>query len=174
MGNRNLVTVVKSGSFFQFAGQSGDIFKITAKEITDSEKQAMIDRTNRYQTEGDIYHADSYTVVKLKKGDIIYGMLPGQSVFYTDQATLDSANGSYKTMYQLLQIRPHPVYGYRTKVGKYAVQADCYVTAGLCQANREISIDGKAEVLGDGGAYQYVVFDYAQKLKLVEEITLHE
>ena len=100
---------VPPGSFVQFAGQAGDIFKITAKDITDSEKQALIDRTIRYQTEGDIYHADSYTVVKLKKGDIIYGMLPGQSVFYTDQATLDSAKGSYKTMYELLQIRPHPV-----------------------------------------------------------------
>jgi hypothetical protein len=147
---------------------------VTAPEISAKEKQDLIDRTIHYQTEGDVYHADSYEVVKLKKGDIIYGMLPGQSVFYTDEATLKAGDGSYQTMYRLLQIRPHPVYGYRTNVGKYELLEDAYMTAGVCRANRQITVDGKAENLGDGGGYQYVVFDFSNKLKLLEEITLHE
>jgi hypothetical protein len=150
------------------------VLTTTPTGITDQEKQALIDRTVSYQTEGNVYHADSYEVIELKKGNIIYGMLPGQSVFYTDQATVDAGRGSYKTLYQLMQIRPHPVYGYRTKVGKYEVLEDFYVTAGTCRANREITMDGKTENLGEGGGYQYVIFEFEQKLKLDEEIGLQE
>jgi hypothetical protein len=139
-----------------------------------AEKQAIIDRAVSYQTEGGVYHGDKYQVVKLKKGDTIYGMLPGQSVFYTDKATLDLGQGSYKRLYNLMQIRPHPVYGYRTKAGKYRVLEDIYVAAGLCQANSTIIVDGKTENPGEGGGYQYVVFDYTSRLILLEETILHE
>jgi hypothetical protein len=147
---------------------------LLALKISDQEKQALIDKTRAYQFEGGVYHADSYTVVELKKGAVIYGMLPGQTVWYADQATFEAGRGSYKALYQLLQIRPHPVYGYRTSVGKYEVLTDIYVTAGVCRANQEISVDGQTENLGAGGGYQYVVFDYKDSLKLLEEIKLNE
>ncbi len=133
------------------------------QDITGEERQAIIAAAVSYQTEGGVYNADSYEVVKLAKGDIIYGMLPGQSVFYGDKATVDKAQGSYKTLYSLLQICPHPVYGYRTKVGKYEVLADMTIT-----------VDGKVETLGDGGGFQYVILDYENTLKLLEETGLHE
>ena len=142
--------------------------------ITEKEKQAITDAAISYQTEDGVYEADSYDVTKLTKGDIIYGMLPGQSVFYTDQATVNTGKGSYKTLYNLIQIRPHPVYGYRTKLGKYEVLEDMYVAAGKCLANKTITADGKTETLGDGGGFQYVIFDYESKLKLLEETDLHE
>lgn len=144
------------------------------QDITEQDRQAITAAAISYQTEGGVYNADSYEVVKLTKGDIVYGMLPGQSVFYEDQATVDMAKGSYKTLYSLLQIRPHPVYGYRTKLGKYEVVEDMYVAAGKCLANKTITVDGKTETLGDGGGFQYVIFDYESKLKLLEEIDLHE
>jgi hypothetical protein len=144
------------------------------QDISVMEKQAIIDKAVSYQTEGSTYSADSYQAVKLKKGNIIYGMLPGQSVFYTDQGTVDKGQGSYKTLYSLLQIRPHPVYGYRTKLGKYEVTEDVYVAAGNCLANKKITVEGKPEDLGEGGGYQYVVFDFAAKLKMLEEADLHE
>jgi hypothetical protein len=147
---------------------------VTVSGMTEKEKMDLIDRTIAYQTDGNVYHADNYEVVKLDKGNIIYGLLPGQSVFYTDRASLEAGQGSYKTLYRLLQIRPHPVYGYRTKAGKYEVQADIYVAAGTCRANREIIVDGKTEIMGDGGGYQYVIFDFTKNLKLLEEIELHE
>jgi hypothetical protein len=137
-------------------------------------KASLISQAVGYQTQGGVYSADSYEVVKLKKGDTIFGMLPGQSVFYTDQATLKEGQGSYKTLYSLLQIRPHPVYGYRTKLGKYQVLDDMHVAAGRCLANRTITIEGKTENLGNGGGYQYVVFDFTSKLILLEESDLHE
>ncbi len=142
--------------------------------ISDQEQKAIIDAAVAYQTDDNIYHADTYDVTKLSKGDIIYGTLPGQSVFYTDQATVNAANCSYKTIYQLTQIRPHPTYGYRTKLGKYEVLEDMYVACGKCMANKTITIDGQNENLGEGGGFQYVVFDYKTKLKLLEETDLHE
>jgi hypothetical protein len=142
--------------------------------ITAAEKQSIIDAAVAYQTDGNIYHADSYDVVKLPKGAIIYGMLPGQSVFYTDNATIDKGRGSYKELYTLLQVRPHPTYGYRTRLGKYEVLEDTYVASGLCLANSVIIIDGQTENLGAGGGLQYVVFDFDKKLKLLEETDLHE
>jgi hypothetical protein len=143
-------------------------------DILEKERQAIIAQAISYQTEGGVYQADIYEVTKLKKGDIIYGMLPGQSVFYLDKATADMGKGNYKTLYTLAQIRPHPIYGYRTKLGKYEVLEDMYVPCGTCLANKTITIDGKNENLGDGGGFQYVIFDYESKLKLLEEITLNE
>ena len=145
-----------------------------AQDISPNEKQAIIAQAISYQTEGGVYQADTYEVAKLNKGDIIYGMLPGQSAFYLDKATADMGKGSYKTLYALLQIRPHPVYGYRINLGKYEVLEDMYVACGSCLANKMITIDGKNENLGDGGGFQYVIFDYESKLKLLEETTLNE
>jgi hypothetical protein len=144
------------------------------QDIDATAKGSIISKAVSYQTDGGVYAADSYEVVKLKKGDSIFGMLPGQSVFYTDQATLNEGKGSYKILYSLLQIRPHPVYGYRTKLGKYEVLEDMQVAAGKCRANKTITIEGKTENLGDGGGYQYVIFDFTSKLILLEESNLHE
>jgi len=145
-----------------------------AQDIAEQDRQNIIATAVSYQTDGGVYKADSYEVVKLTKGEIIYGMLPGQSVFYGDQATIDKAKGSYKILYNLFQVRPHPIYGYRTKLGKYEVLEDMYIAAGKCLANKTITVDGKTEVLGDGGGFQYVILDYSSKVKLLEETNLHE
>jgi hypothetical protein len=156
---------------FSIAGLSGCS---TVQGITEQDKQTIINTAVSYQTQDGVYSADSYEVVKLNKGDTIYGMLPGQSVFYINQSTVDEGKGSYKTLYNLLQIRPHPIYGYRTKLGKYEVLTDIYVAAGKCLANKTITIDGKTETLGNGGGFQYVVMDYQSILKMLEESDLHE
>jgi len=131
-----------------------------AQDIGADQKNTIIVQAVAYQTEWGIYKADSYEVTRLRKGDIIYGMLPGQSAFYTDKATVDAGKSSYEALYSLLQIRPHPVYGYRTKLGKYEVLEDMNVASGKITANREITVDGKTEFLGNGGGFQYVVFDF--------------
>jgi hypothetical protein len=142
--------------------------------ISESEKKAITDAAVSYQTQGQVYSADTYQVVKLKKGDMIYGMLPGQTPFYTDQATVDAGKESYKTLYSLLQIRPHPVYGYRTQLGRYEVLTDMNVASGKCLANKAITIEGKTETLGDGGGFQYVIIEFKDKVKLVDQSELHE
>jgi hypothetical protein len=137
---------------------------------TTSEEQAIIDQAVTLQTEGDTYEADDFDVTELKKGDQIYGMLPGQSAFYTSQATVEEAGGSYIKLYNLLQMLPHPEYGYRTQLGTYEVQEDMWVATGLCLVNSEVS----GQFTGDGGGAQFVVPDYATSLKLISTEDLHE
>ncbi|WKY47914.1 hypothetical protein Q5O24_00890 [Eubacteriaceae bacterium ES3] len=137
---------------------------------TDSEMESIIDQAVTLQTEGGTYQADDFDVTELKKGDLIYGMLPGQSAFYTSEATVEEAGGSYVKMYQLLQMLPHPEYGYRTQVGTYEVQQDIWVATGLCIVNSEVS----GQFTGDGGGAQFVVPDFDTNLKLISTEDLHE
>ncbi|WKY44752.1 hypothetical protein Q5O14_01250 [Eubacteriaceae bacterium ES2] len=138
--------------------------------LSTSDEEAIIDQAVSLQTEGDTYEADDFDVTELKKGDQIYGMLPGQSAFYTSQATVEQAGGSYIKLYNLLQMLPHPEYGYRTQLGTYEVQEDMWVATGLCLVNSEVS----GQFTGDGGGAQFVVPDYETSLKLVSTEDLHE
>lgn len=138
--------------------------------ISDAEKQEIIDAAVALQTSGGTYKADAYDVVLLHAGDVIYGMLPGQSAFYTDLATVESCDGSYVEMYRKLQMLPHAEYGYRTQLGAYEVKEDMWVATGICLANSVI--DGVEA--GPGGGTQYVIPDYEQVLELTETVDLHE
>ncbi len=141
-----------------------------AASIPDAEKQAIIDEAIAIQTDGGTYQADEYSVIQLKKGDKIYGMMPGQSAFYTDKATVDKAEGSYVKLYEMLQISPHPEFGYRTQIATYEVLKDMWVATGKCLANSEVS--GKPT--GAGGGEQFVVPDYETSLKNIETVDMHE
>lgn len=138
-----------------------DISAEQAKEITD--EAAAI------QTGGGTYGGDVYYVVELHKGDVIFGMLPGQSAFYTDLTTVEMCQGSYIEMYRRLQMLPHVEYGYREQLGVYEVQEDMYVASGFCLANSEIN----GTYAGPGGGLQYVVPDFEDDLKLIETRDLH-
>lgn len=138
--------------------------------LSQEEQQAVVKEAVALQTDGGIYQGDEFTVVQLRKGDKIYGMLPGQSAFYTDAETVEKADGSYTALYQLLQMMPHPEYGYRTQVATYEVQEDMWVAKGQCLANSVI--DG--QVAGNGGGVQYVIANYEDTLKNVETVDLHE
>lgn len=138
--------------------------------ITDAEKQEIIDAAVALQTSGGTYKADAFDVVRLSAGDTVYGMLPGQSAFYTDLATVESCDGSYVKMYEKLQMLPHAEYGYRTQLGAYTVKEDMWVATGICLANSVI--DGVEA--GPGGGTQYVIPDYEQVLELTETVDLHE
>lgn len=154
-----------------------DIADLTweARQLTDvpaigqEAAQAIIDAAVDWQTYGGTYQADLYHVTELQAGERILGMLPGQSAFYTNADTLAASGGSYVEMYSLLQMVPHPEYGYREQVGVYEVKADMWVATGYCLANSVI--DG--EWTGPGGGVQYVLPDYEDALQLVETIDLH-
>lgn len=125
--------------------------------------QEIADAAVAMQTDGGTYSADVFHAVQLKAGDIIYGMLPGQSSFYTDLATVEICDGSYVEMYRRLQMLPHPEFGYREQLGEYKVLEDTWVASGFCLANSEI--DGTWA--GPGGGLQYVIADYETALELV-------
>jgi RHS repeat-associated protein len=58
----------------------------------------------QWQGRGIYKGRDSWSNTMLKEGDIIYGGAPGQSGFYFDKATLDSAGGSRARLWQSLQV----------------------------------------------------------------------
>ncbi|WP_186454740.1 hypothetical protein [Nitrospirillum amazonense] len=111
------------------------------------------------------YAADEWEMKDLKAGDKVYGGLPGQSAYYTDIQTLENAGGSRTDLFQSLQVKEHPEFGYRPKVGEYEVINDARVPFGTVKANPG---------LGDGGGSQYFISDYADNLRLVREIQLGE
>lgn len=140
-------------------------------DIGEAEENAIVSEAVDIQAgDGSSYKADTFCVVELKAGDVIYGMLPGQSAFYTDAATVEACRGSYTTMYEMLQMLPHPEFGYREQLGSYTVKEDIWAAAGYCLANS--TIDG--EFAGPGGGFQFVIPDYESVLELSETIDLHE
>lgn len=131
---------------------------------------AVVDAAVALQTDGGTYHADVFHAVELHKGDIIYGMLPGQSAFYTDLSTVEACDGSYVAMYERLQMVPHPEFGYREQLGVYTVNEDAVVASGYCLAND--TIDGTTA--GPGGGVQFVIPEYEELLELTQTVDLHE
>jgi hypothetical protein len=65
------------------------------------------------------YKIDQWTMTELKKGDIIYGGLPGQSRYYTSIKTVLNSAGDKDILGQILQIKPDEMLGYRPKIGEY-------------------------------------------------------
>jgi hypothetical protein len=111
------------------------------------------------------YNADHWIPKQLKKGDRIFGGLPGQSAYYTDSVTVDAANGSREALFRSLQIKPHPEFGYRPKIGIYEVIKDMEVPGGIVKAN---------PALGPGGGGQVFIDDFGTSLRLVGEVALGE
>lgn len=109
------------------------------------------------------YKPDDWSMTSLKKGNRVYGGLPGQSPYYTNQKSiLDSGRNSEK-LFRSLQVAPHPAFGYRPEIGIYQVLEDAEVPTGHALAN---------PALGAGGARQFFISDYGNKLRLVGKIQL--
>jgi RHS repeat-associated protein len=109
------------------------------------------------------YAADEWGMATLKQGARVYGGIPGQSAYYTSEQTLASSGLSRESLFQSLQVKPHPVFGYRPQMGVYEVVSDIAVPSGVVRAN---------PALGPGEGTQYFIQGYASKLRLVETIDL--
>lgn len=137
--------------------------------ISEEAARTVVEAAVAIQTDGGTYSADVFHAVELHKGDIIYGMLPGQSAFYTDLSTVEACDGNYIAMYERLQMLPHPEYGYREQLGVYTVKEDTLAACGYCLANA--AIDGIQA--GAGGGVQFVIPDYEELLELTDTLDLH-
>jgi hypothetical protein len=110
------------------------------------------------------YNPDKWIMVELKQGDIVYGGLPGQSSYYTDFDTIFASEGQEAVLNQNLQVKPHPIYGYRKNIGQYEVSQDMRVLFGITSANSK---------LGGGMANQFFLNNYSS-LRLINEFNLKE
>ena len=70
---------------------------------------------------------DNYVNINLKKGDVIYGLTPGQSSFYTTLSSIKNSDFSKVKLNQGLQIAAHPKLDYRKMVTAYEVLEDTQV-----------------------------------------------
>jgi hypothetical protein len=146
LSRARMLKTAKTGSF------------LAKRHLTAEIKQAIIVAAKQYQLKSG-YMADAWTVVKLKKGTKIYGLLPGQGAFYTTAkfaSLVKRENISAKTASELLQIAKHPKYPYRNKVQEYVLKDDVYVAMSTIAANPSS---------GKGGMVQYFIPNFSKTLK---------
>ncbi len=111
------------------------------------------------------YLPDEWGMINLKKGDVIYGGLPGQSAYYTSLDTVLSSHGNKALLYDALQVSPHPRQGFRNQIGIYEVSRDIRVSHGTVSANPSF---------GTGGGQQYLVRNFSTSLELRNQLSLEE
>lgn len=109
------------------------------------------------------YAADQWGMTTLPAGSKVYGGIPGQSAYYTTEQTLINANFGRESLFQSLQVSPHPEFGYRPQMGVYEVTNPITVLSGTVWKN---------PLLGPGGGTQFFIKDYNNNLKLIDKINL--
>lgn len=107
--------------------------------------------------------SDTWDMIVLGKRHAVYGDLPGQSVFYTNEQSVLLSNFEREPLFQSLQVRPNVNFGYRPFVGRYVVTKDMRFPFGIVKANPQ---------LGEGLANQYFITSFKQNLDLVKTIEL--
>lgn len=105
---------------------------------------------------------DRFRDIMLKKGTTIFGGYPGQSVFYTTMSAMRRAGESPTSLFGGLQVRFHPIHGYRSRFAAYEVMEDTAAAIGLAVANPQY---------GAGRLPQLVVPSYASSLRRIGDFT---
>jgi RHS repeat-associated protein len=80
-----------------------------------------------WQGKGDYPGVDQWQNGTLKKGTIVYGGLDkdgNPSGFFIPQEALDASGGSKKALWEGLQVKENPKYGYRDHLGAFMVTED--------------------------------------------------
>jgi hypothetical protein len=119
-----------------------------------------VKHAQQIQTTGGTYAADNYNVKTLKKGDVVWGGLPGQTAFYTNWQTIKTSGKDATKLAESLQIMPRTSYKppVRTKFQAYKVTQDVDVAVGVALNNTQF---------GKGGGFQYVIEDFANVLQRI-------
>ena len=117
---------------------------------------SIVKKASQWQGKGDYPGIDDWHAGKLKKGDVIYGGIPGQSEFYLSKESLNAAGGSKEALWKSVQVKPHDVFGYRSKVQAYEVLEDIDVATSITKANPQ---------WGKGGATQIFVENFETVLQ---------
>jgi filamentous hemagglutinin len=110
------------------------------------------------------FNADQWGMVKIPKGSIIYGGHPDQSNYYTGLSTIEQSAYNKASLWESLQVRPHPTMGLRNQIAMYQVNDDIIVASGDVLANPQY---------GAGGGIQFFVRSYQKSLTLLDIIDLY-
>ncbi|MFK3780270.1 RHS repeat-associated core domain-containing protein [Agrobacterium sp. NPDC089420] len=103
-----------------------------------------------WQGKGDYPGIDNWSNTTLKAGDKFWGGVPGQGNYYTNSATVVKSALERKSIWDMLQVKPHDVYGHRPKMQMYELQKDIPAALGDVLANPQF---------GAGGGKQFFIPD---------------
>lgn len=155
----NVITAIdniEDGIFNSFKNETG----IQATKAADPN---LSNTVRSWQGSGNYPGIDDWYVIEIPAGTKVYGGLPGPSPFFSVEKTLVDANSNKSMYWQSLQVRPDPVFGLRPKVGEYVTTVPTKVAVSRTLANPQY---------GNGGAWQFYIEDFANKVSLSREITL--
>ena len=111
---------------------------------------------------------DVFQDVTIKKGSVVYRGEPNGTGFFTTKNAIINSDYNKKILFEGLQVREHPQFGYRSSVKGYIVTEDINAAFGVAHANPQF---------GRGGLPQYYipnedVLIKTGKLKPIETINL--
>jgi len=109
------------------------------------------------------YSADVWRSTTLKPGSIVYGGVPGQSAYYTDLATVKASRLNQRSLFESLQVAPHPERGYRPAIQAYRVSTEISVPGGRALSNPSYGV---------GGGGQYFIPNYDKVLIPIRQFPL--
>lgn len=127
------------------------------------EDTAIVGTARRGQGHGDYPGVDDWFAVEIDFGMVVLGGLPGQSAFYSILETYNISGGNKEAYWKLLQVKPHPVFGYRPYLGAYEIKKDIHAAISRTLANPQY---------GEGGGWQLYIAHYDSSLHKFSEITL--
>ncbi|HCN38286.1 MAG: hypothetical protein IAE65_08595 [Ignavibacteria bacterium] len=126
---------------------------------------ASVNSAKRFQGHGDYPGVDDWFAVEINYGMVVLGGLPGQSAFYSIIKTYENSGGNKERYWKLLQVKPHPVFGYRPTLGVYQNNQKIRVAISKTLANSEY---------GEGGGWQLYISNYTTSLNRFAEISLSD
>lgn len=126
---------------------------------------AVVNTAKRNQGYGDYPGVDDWFGVEIEFGRVVLGGLPGQSAFYSIIKTYEESGGNKESYWKLLQVKPHPVFGYRPYVGCYQTNEKIHAAISKTLSNPQ---------WGEGGAWQIFITNYSSALTKFSEITLSD
>lgn len=132
-----------------------------AKLVDDTGVVNSAKRTQYYPP--DYPGVDDWFAAEISGQLVILGGLPGQSAFYSILKTYNQSGGYRNLYWEMLQVKPHPVFGYRNFLGVYETNYTMHVALSKCLANPQ---------WGEGNQWQLYIADYHNGLNKFAEITL--
>ncbi|MBK2266495.1 hypothetical protein [Francisella philomiragia] len=134
-----------------------------AKNVAETRLATASELAKSWQGKPPYDGIDRWKNISLKKGTKVISGHPGQSEYYTTMRSFDRVTGDTTKLWEGLQVKPHPKFGYRKQMAIYEVVEDTPSAFGTTKANPQF---------GKGGLPQIFVPQYSTNLKLIKVIDL--
>lgn len=128
--------------------------------VTDS---AAVAEAKGSQGSGEYPGVDDWFAVEIDFGNVVLGGLPGQSAFYSILETYYLSGGNKEAYWKMLQVKPHPMFGYRKFLGCFQINQKIHAAISKTLANPQYGV---------GGGWQLYINNYTTTLTQFAEITL--